>query len=215
MTWPRSDEVPRAEFPHEGGTRLCVATSNGKETTMQSTVRRIGAITLSAFALAACQDSPVGIASDDVRFAAVDRVVSELLIDLTGFHYNFSCDAQGEPLPIDEGELVRLEGSLYSRVVLHDDGNGGEHFRYQTMPVGLRGVGEESGEEFRVSSRDRGNVNEQSVGQNQMWRHEIKLTSTDTGRSFWFVSTGHYRLGPDGEPRLERESETIVCKPGR
>ena len=177
-------------------------------------IKRFTVIALSAGALVACQDSPVQVPTDDVRFAAGERVVSELLIDLTGYAYNFSCDAQGEPLPIDQGELVRLEGSLYSRVVLQEDGNGGVHFRYQTMPVGLRGVGEESSEEFRVSSRDRGVVNEQAVGQNQMWRQEIKLTS-ETGRSFWLVSTGHYRLGPDGEPQLEREGESIVCKPAR
>ena len=85
--------------------------------------------------------------------SAAQRTVEESLYDLSDSVFRFACSDDGEPLPIDEGEAVRLEGNIFERLSVLYDGAGGLHYTLDTMPVGMRGVGLTSGEEFRVSEK--------------------------------------------------------------
>jgi hypothetical protein len=84
------------------------------------------------------------------------------------------------------------------------------------MPVGLRGVGVDSGEEFRVTERGHfmGNSHETSPG-NGTYRQELKLVGTATHRTFWVVYNGYYHVSKDGSAELTRDKERIVCRPGQ
>lgn len=82
--------------------------------------------------------------------------------DMTDTYVPFACSATGEFL--GEGELVRLHGSIYERIMLLHTPAGGVHTTWHTMPVGLSWVGEGSGEVFRVREAEHGNSNQTMNG---------------------------------------------------
>src|SRR5262245_39937414 len=105
---------------------------------------------ITAALAAACADAPTAVDNTIApQFSnGAERVVEQVLYDMSGSHYTFACSPDGEPLPLDEGELVAIEGQVLERIVHKTDGAGGVHFQLNTMPVGLSGTGLESGEEF-------------------------------------------------------------------
>jgi hypothetical protein len=125
-----------------------------------------------------------------------ERTLVETLYDRSGSIFMFACTADGEPLPIDEGEPVAIEGQVFERLMFVTDAAGGLHYTLKTMPVGLRGVGLISGEEFRVVEN-----------QKQMSNQKIdKLTGT-----FWLAFNGNYSISADGVVKSERNVERILC----
>jgi hypothetical protein len=81
------------------------------------------------------------------------------------------------------------------------------------MPVGLRGVGVDSGEEFRVTERDHAVSNQHRAGGTGTYRQVLKLVGKDTQRTFWLVFSGYYMISKDGSVTVTRDKERIVCRP--
>jgi hypothetical protein len=151
---------------------------------------------------------------EPVAFAAApaERTVHEAIYDLADTYFFFGCNDAGELVDDFEGEMVRMEGSIFERYTLVRDGAGGYHTTVHTMPVGLRGVGETSGEEFRVLERSHGIANQRSSGRSGTYRQELKLTGRTTHRTFWLVFSGNYTIGADDEIIVERDRERIECR---
>ena len=143
---------------------------------------------------------------------SAERVVQESLYDLTDSYFAFSCSAAGERLPIGDGELVRIEGKIFERIVYLIDGGEGMHFQLNTMPVGLRGTGETSGEEFRIKETERAGANSTLAGGSGSYRQELKMVGKETGRTFWMIFSGRYRIDGNGDVQLTREKERVECK---
>ena len=179
---------------------------------MRSAIRFLIAITTAAVA-AACERAPTDVTTEP-RFSAADRVVEEFIYDFTDSAFSFACNADGEPIPPEDGELVDMEGQIFQRIVLLQDGKGAYHYRMHTMPLGLRGVGAVSGEEFRVLERDQAVGNQKMAGGTGMYREELKLTGKDTHRTFWLVFSGQYRIDSSGAITVARDREKIVCRAG-
>jgi hypothetical protein len=144
--------------------------------------------------------------------AAAERTLEESLYDLSDSVRIFACSADGEPLPETDGEPVVIEGQLYERFSLILDGAGGYHYSLNTMPVGLRGTGEWSGEEFRVSEENRGVANQRLAGGTGTYRQELKMVGRDTHRTFSLVATGSYTVSADGHVIVSRSALNIECR---
>ncbi|HSK20254.1 MAG TPA: hypothetical protein VK912_13960 [Longimicrobiales bacterium] len=141
-----------------------------------------------------------------------ERSVSEALYDLTDVHFVFSCSEDGDVLDPGEGELVRMEGSIYERMTLLRDASGGHHMTAHSMPVGLRGEGVISGEEFRVAEREHSTANVTARRFTGTYRQELKLVGQDTRRTFWIVWSGHYTVTADDRIIVQRDSEHVQCR---
>src|SRR5262249_48987246 len=87
-----------------------------------------------------------------------ERTVYEAVYDLTGSQTSIECD-DGR-----SSELVALDGKVYERIVEVTLPSGALRTVFQTMPVGLRGTGVESGEEYRVTERDFGSYHQSLMG---------------------------------------------------
>jgi hypothetical protein len=127
-----------------------------------------------------------------------ERTVLESLFDLTGSYYSFPCTADGELLPITDGELLLMEGQIYERWSTVLDGAGEYHTNINVMPVGLRGTSVETGEEFRVSEENRTIANQRVEGGSGAFRQVIKMVGKDTHRQFHLVAAGNYNISSGG-----------------
>src|SRR5262245_33379487 len=135
-----------------------------------------------------------------------NRIVEESIYDLSDSYTSISCvDGQ-------ESELVALEGQVYEKFTLLFTPNG-IHLLYNTMPVGLRGIGTVSGEEYRVKEQDHGSFGQPnaSAGAVGTYREMYSLVSRTSGKSFKLVVKGHYTMKPNLEFIVNRERVTTVC----
>jgi hypothetical protein len=115
-------------------------------------------------------------------------------------------------MPDTDRELIDLEGHLYERITYQTDAAGGIHFRLNTMPVGLRGVGVDSGEEFRIRESEFFVASQRLAGNVGSFRQEVELTGRDTHRTYSLVSRGLYVIGADGTIKVSRERLERECR---
>ena len=144
-----------------------------------------------------------------------ERTVFENLYDMSGSYYSFACSEDGEPVPETDGELIEIEGLIYERLVSLIDATGKLHYRMSSMPVGLRGVGVTSGEEFRIKEAGHATGTQQLAGGTGSYAGQLKMVGADTHRTFWMMYSGHYNIAPDGTVRVSRDRLGTVCRPGR
>lgn len=144
-------------------------------------------------------------ASSLVQNGGAERSVEEALYDLTGSSTQIECE-NGQ-----SSELVALEGQIFERFAVIDNPSGGVHVSYHTMPVGLKGVGTVSGEEYRVKEQDHGAFGQTLTGLVGSYRQIVRLVGRASGRSFSMVVRGHYRIDANGEITVEREKAIFSC----
>jgi len=133
------------------------------------------------------------------------RDVEESLFDMSGSLVSISC-ADGR-----ESELVALEGKVFERFTVLFTPAAGFHATYHTMPVGLRGTGAESGEEYRVKEQEHGSYTQSLMGNVGTYRQTLRLTARTSGRSFALVARGHYTINANGELVVERDGLATEC----
>jgi hypothetical protein len=177
---------------------------------MNSIVRNALAFATVALLLAACDTSPtdvtaVGDAARAPASARLERNVEEKLYDMTDSYMSARC---GED---DTVELVRMEGAIYERLVWFQDGAGQYHITHHTMPVGLRGVGVDSGEEYRVAEREHATYNQLKSGFTGSYRQTLMMRGTTTGTRFYMVFRGHYVIDEENIVKVERDQLEIGC----
>jgi hypothetical protein len=184
---------------------------------MLSSARRIPLrFTLIALAaLAACDPAASPTAPPATRAAPLaaslsssngaERSVEESLYDLTGSSTQIECE-NGQ-----SSELVALEGQIFERFAVIYNPSGSFHTTYHTMPVGLKGVGAVSGEEYRVKEQDHGSFGQTLTGLVGSYRQILRLEGRTSGRSFSMVVRGHYTINANGELTVEREKAIFSC----
>jgi hypothetical protein len=143
-----------------------------------------------------------------------ERTVFEALYDQSDSFYSFACSEDGEVIPEEDGELIDIEGQIYERLVFLTDGTGEYHYQMHSMPVGLRGIGVTSGEEFRVIEADHMSGSQRSAGGTGSFHGHMKMTGKDTHRTFWLRFGGHYNVAPDGTVKVSRDNLSQECRPG-
>jgi hypothetical protein len=180
-----------------------------EKSTMKASLRALAipgcALVLSAGVVNATQEQ----ASD-----GAERTVFEALYDQSDSFYSFACSEDGEVIPEEDGELIDIEGQIYERLVFLTDGTGEYHYQMHSMPVGLRGIGVTSGEEFRVIEADHMSGSQRSAGGTGSFHGHMKMTGKDTHRTFWLRFGGHYNVAPDGTVKVSRDNLSQECRPG-
>ena len=141
-----------------------------------------------------------------------ERIVLEHLYDLSDTLFSFPCSDDGELLPEEDGELIEVEGAVYERMTLHTDGAEGLHYQVNTMPVGIRGVGVVSGEEFRITENSLTIARQRLTGLAGSYQDRFKLVGKETRRTYWLVVKGHYVIAADGTIKVSRDSLTTECR---
>jgi len=157
---------------------------------------------------------PAAVKNDAVAQAAnssAERVLTQTLYDLSEGTFVFGCSADGGLLPDGEGEPLILEGHILERFSLVTDPAGGTHYSVKTRPLNVRGIGETSGEEFRITESVHFVGNERFEGETLTYRQNFKLAGKETHRTFWVVASGHYLILADGTIRLHRDTLRVGC----
>ena len=188
--------------------------TESEDETMLSSAPRIPLL-IAAIALAACDGSagPTAVPNSRAEYApgalfsvdGAERILEESLYDMNGSYYAIECqDGQ-------LSELVALQGQVFERFTLLYNASGGIHLGYHTMPVGLTGVGTESGEEYRVKEQEHGSFRQTLMGATGSYRQSLRLASRASARSFEMIVRGHYTVNANGELTVEREKPVIAC----
>lgn len=170
-----------------------------------------------ALAIPACAlflSSGIVVAEQEQGSNGAERTVFEALYDQSDSFYAFACSEDGEVIPEDDAELIDMEGQIYERLVFLIDGTGEYHYQMHSMPVGLRGIGVTSGEEFRVIEADHRSGSQRSAGGTGSFHGHLKMTGKDTHRTFWLRFGGHYNVAPDGTVKVSRDILSSECRPG-
>ena len=165
---------------------------------------------LAAFALAACADptAPAGGAPPRASAAGGEgtlRSVAEHVYDLSGTLTMYTC-ADGT-----ESELIAMHGAVYHKVTQRQTPTGMVHYQEQSMPVGLGGVGVESGHAYRIVERHQMNVRITPEQQAGFYRDSWTIRNAATGASAVLVFAIHWRFEPDGDLDVSRELERAGC----
>jgi len=134
-----------------------------------------------------------------------ERWVDERLFDVAGSLIGVEC-TDGRL-----SELVELEGQIFERFAVVSNPAGGFHAVYHTMPIGLRGTGAESGEEFSVKWQDHGSFGQTAMGLVGTYRQVLKMLGSTSGRSFSLIVKGHYTINANGDIVIERENLAADC----
>ena len=176
---------------------------------MLSFARRISLVA-ALLVVAACDRSdnnPTGPlpASAQLNANGTDRFVQESFYDLTDSYTAIECD-NGQA-----SELISLEGQIFERFVFQYNPGGGVHVSLQTMPVGVRGVGVESGEEYRVKEQEHALYNSSVMGGVGNYRQTVKIVGRSSGARYTLVGRGHYTLNANGQLTAVRDSLVLEC----
>ncbi|HSJ65575.1 MAG TPA: hypothetical protein VK922_16910 [Gemmatimonadaceae bacterium] len=177
---------------------------------MQPVMRSIPILAVAL--LAACADAPTPTSPSAATPRATltsskgaERLVDEWLYDLDGVFTWFIC-ADGT-----ESELIAMQGQIYERYTAVLTPAGGLHATSHTMPIGLAGVGAESGEEYRVKEGHHGTVSQTLMGYVGTFRQSFELIGRESRRTFRVVTTGHYVANANGEIVVERDRMRTEC----
>lgn len=182
---------------------------------MKSHIRAIAVLALALLG-AACADTPVepsatdvaGLPAAKVGTNGVQRTIEEYMSDLTGIEVEIACEDGSS------SERVALFGQVYNRNTLLVDGAGGIHYRAHSMPVGVYGIGLESGATYRVKEQLHESANQTRSGASILNRYRFELVNQETKEKYllWYtlIVREQYRDG-GAEFVVEREEVRASC----
>ena len=178
---------------------------------MSSYIRRIALLTATVF-LAACDGDSADPTSPratpraipESSSSSVERWEEEWVSDFDGVFTKFFCEDGTET------ELVALTGQLYQRHSTKLNPTGTYTMTSHTMPIGLRGIGTETGHEYRVDEQQHYAVSQREVGYTGSIRQVILLKNRVTMETYKLVSRSHYVVTPNGM-EMQRDSERWEC----
>jgi len=177
-------------------------------------IRQVPKLTALVMLLAACDRLPSAPneaaaerpALNTATTGSAERLVEEHLYDMTDSYFQVECPDG------TLSELVALEGKIYERLTILWDAAGSLHVQAGTMPVGLRGVGVTTGEEYRVFERDHFAGNQLMSGGVGSYRESYGLVARQGGPSFVVSISGNYKVLPTNEFVVDRERVSVECK---
>jgi hypothetical protein len=172
--------------------------------------RFVTTLLMATLTLGACDRAPTaptesaGPSGYPVSSAIVARYMEHSVSEIWGTYWQFECDDGYE------SEFIRLEGVVHNWMTLLDDAAGGFHFQWRSNATGARGIGEESGEVFRVVDTDNDVYNEAGDTRTGTLRSTRRLIATGSGRGFTMVWTARY-LVADGTLLIHRQETQFEC----
>ena len=177
---------------------------------MSSYMRRV-ALAAATTVVAACvgqSTAPVGPTArllPTTSSSAVERTTESWLSSFEGVTTYFFC----EDGTVSEG--VALEGHLFVRNSTTATPSGTYILTSHSMPVGLRGTGLTTGQEYRVREQSHYAVSQREVGYAGTFRNVFELTGRESMDTFKLVTIAHFVITPDGEVVVERQTVNSEC----
>jgi hypothetical protein len=181
---------------------------------------RLAAVALFAL-IAACSEGSTGPkphasagktdkASPKLMLAVQDggatREVREEIYDLAGSVVMLPCGEHGAT------EEVAIEGKIFSKVQWISDAAGGLHITSSWMPIGIRGIGLESGAEYRISERENSVHNGTPMSATNAYRYTLNWQAQELGtRGTWTIES-KVIVNANGEYVVERGEVSASCR---
>ncbi|HEY8507398.1 MAG TPA: hypothetical protein VIL32_03510 [Steroidobacteraceae bacterium] len=170
---------------------------------------RISSLLLAGATLLACNDSTVEPVNDpDFAMAGVDRIVEEEIRVFEGDTLYFFCERDGQDIV---SEPIALWGQVRERITFTLLPSGGFHASYKVLGNNLRGIGVESGTEYKVTERANSVNNFTTMREGASYRTVFEVSSNKLGKSMRIVDSGKFALNANGELVVERESFKQEC----
>ena len=149
--------------------------------------------------------SPVRFAHDADPFSP-HREVTVDTIDLAGSTVAVPCGEDGYT------EMMQMEGKIFVRTQDVRDEAGGFHSIVHSMPVGLRGIGLESGAEYRLSEHEHGNFNDNGMGRGSSYQIRLSWHAPALRARGTWVLTSHFTVNANGDLVRERSELRTECR---
>jgi hypothetical protein len=163
-----------------------------------------------AVSVAACdaqptQPAPSPIALPTSIASSVERTVESYVSSFDDVFTQFICEDG------TTSELVALEGQLFTRNTVTLNPAGTYHITSHSMPIGLRGVGVETGQEYRVKEQEHMSVRQAEIGYSGTLRDVFVLIGRQSKETYKLVTISHYVVTPQGKVVIERQKERWEC----
>lgn len=126
--------------------------------------------------------------------------------DMTGTVYQIACE------PGVQSEPIALEGEIVYRFNVVVDGRGGVHISFGARPSGLRGVGLDSGEVYRVAEHAQESWATTPSASNGSYRSRLTMVGRASGQRFTAVYYGHYTMNANGDIVAGRGDNWVECR---
>lgn len=165
---------------------------------------------VAAMLLAACEQAPT---APDLSFAAapaatvsgqVERAVYEGTFGLEGWVLHPWCEENRD------NEFVAMQGEVYERIVMTELPNGRLSGRMTARPIGVYGVGTESGAVYQAVLFESLSVQADETGSRGSARSRMRLRNTATGDTFDVLVVTRFETG-EGGFEVVHEKELLRC----
>lgn len=133
------------------------------------------------------------------------RAVSEEIYDLSGSIAMLPCGEYGR------SEEVAIEGKIFAKTQWIGDGNGGLHVTSSWMPIDIRGIGLESGAEYRITERENAVFNSTDMNQTSSFKYSVKWQAPSIGARGSWVIDARFMTNANGEIVVERSGLRAEC----
>ena len=184
---------------------------------MSTTAFRIASAAVLALLVGACTDAPTSPVRDatvapsapvfSTTATGVERWVDEELYDLTGSLVAYPCGEDGYT------EQILMEGKVFQKYSVTWDASGGVHALIHSMPIGLRGIGQITGAEYRVAEREHGVFNQGTMGQTtSTYQSFLTFSSPELGVRGRLILGGRFVVNANGEVIFERPILRADCQ---
>ncbi len=109
------------------------------------------------------------------------------------------------------GEYVIISGMLHDMYHLTMDDTGGYHLVLHSQPMGIKGVGDTTGDIYQGTGVYQ-EVYNGMVGQTVTVIDDYRMTGPGTGNNFIFHETFHFTVNANGELTSEVDNVIAECK---
>jgi hypothetical protein len=137
---------------------------------------------------------------------AAEREVYQSLYDMNGSVIVAVC-ADGT-----ESEPVLMSGKIFERITRTATASGISVYNWDTMPVGLAGVGMVTGAAYRISETIHGTTRYSEIGERGSFKASYRLESKEANMRFRFSYTSHFTVNNNGELAVSRDKGSAVCE---
>jgi hypothetical protein len=165
----------------------------------------------SVLLLAACGEAPAdsisgpALSGNQIE-ANSQSTVQTWVEDMTGVTYQIDCG------PSFQTEGVVLQGQIVYRFNVVVDGRGGVHISSGARPVGLRGVGLETGQQYRVSEHSHESWLTAPTVTMGSYRSTLTMVGVESKQRFTVVHSGLFVLNAEGELTVARGDDQVECR---
>jgi hypothetical protein len=138
--------------------------------------------------------------------AGVQSTLYTWVEDVTGVAYQIDC---GPDVPSEAVVLTGQMSYLFNVVV---DGRGGVHITSNARPVGLSGVGQSSGEEYRVAEHSHESWLTTPTVRTGSYRSRLTMVGRESKQRFSVIYSGHFAVNANGELVVGKSDYQVECR---